>query len=113
MRRGKHGGLRWASLEEILDEAAVEEALGPGLAATLRRLYLDPFGPNYRNEIAHGAADPREKQLEWARLTAFGILSVALRLVTVGHSTATDVEGQGSPDAPPSGPGHSSHDSPG
>jgi hypothetical protein len=113
MRRGKHGGLRWASLEEILDEAAVEEALGPGLAATLRRLYLDPFGPNYRNEIAHGAADPREKQLEWARLTAFGILSVALRLVTVGNSTATDVEGQGSPDAPQPGPGHSSHDSPG
>jgi Domain of unknown function (DUF4209) len=104
MRRGKHGGLRWASLEEMLDEAAVEGALRPGLAASLRRLYLDPFGPNYRNEIAHGAADPHEKQLEWARLTAFGILSVALRLLTLRERSATDVESPAEPDDPPSSP---------
>jgi Domain of unknown function (DUF4209) len=82
MKRWK-GGLRWASLEDNLGEADVEGALGAGLAASLRRLYLDPFGPNYRNEIAHGAADPRERQLEWARLTAFGILSVTLRLMNI------------------------------
>ena len=109
MKRWKQGGLRWASLEENLGEADVEEALGAGLSASLRRLYLDPFGPNYRNEIAHGAADPRERQLEWARLTALAILSVALRLVTVRQRPATDVEGQGSPDAP--GSGNSSQDS--
>jgi hypothetical protein len=108
MRQGKHGGLRWASLEEILAEAAVDGALGAGLAASLRRLYLDPFGPNYRNEIAHGAADPHEKQLEWARLTAFGILSVALRLLTLGERPATDVESPPSPDDPSSRPGNSS-----
>jgi uncharacterized protein DUF4209 len=63
----------------MLGEAAVEGALGAGLAVSLKRLYLDPYGPNYRNEIAHGADDPSEHQFQASMLTALGILSVALR----------------------------------
>jgi hypothetical protein len=89
MKRGRHGGLRWASLEEMLDEPAVDGALGTRLSATLKRLYLDPFGPNYRNEVAHGADDPSENQFHLAMLTELAILSVALRLLRVRQSPST------------------------
>jgi hypothetical protein len=74
----------------MLGEPAIEGALGAGLAVSLKRLYLDPYGPNYRNEIAHGADDPSEPQSQWAMLTALAILSVALRLVTVRQRATTD-----------------------
>jgi hypothetical protein len=90
MKRAQRGGLRWASFEDMLDEPAVVDALGARLAMSLRRLYLDPFGPNYRNELAHGATDPAENQTASALLTALAILSVALRLGTVRQRAATD-----------------------
>jgi hypothetical protein len=90
MKKAKQSGLRWSSLEDMLDEPAVVMALGAGLAMSLRRLYLDPFGPNYRNELAHGATDPAENQTASALLTALAILSVALRLGTVRQRAATD-----------------------
>ena len=93
MRKAKRSGLRWASLEDMLDEPAVVEALGAGLATSFRRLYLDPFGPNYRNELAHGATDPAENHAASALLTALAILSVALRLGTVRQHAAADAEG--------------------
>lgn len=90
MKKAKQSGLRWASLEDMLDEPAVLEALGAGLAMSLRRLYLDPYGPNYRNELAHGASDPAENHAASALLTGLAILSVALRLGTVRQRAATD-----------------------
>jgi hypothetical protein len=89
MKMARGGGLRWASFEEMLDEGAVKSALGPGLANSLRRLFLDPYGPNYRHEISHGAAEPSERR-EAALLAAFGILSVALRLASTRFPDTPD-----------------------
>lgn len=80
MKTAQRSGLRWASLDEMLANAAVVGALGAGLSISLRRLFIDPYGPNYRNEFAHGAADPNESQAALARLAALATLSVALRL---------------------------------
>jgi hypothetical protein len=80
MKTAQRSGLRWASLDDMLADPAVVDALGAGLTMSLRRLFIDPYGPNYRNEVAHGAADPSESQAGPARLAALATLSVALRL---------------------------------
>jgi len=84
-----HGGLRWASLDEMLLLPEVEKALGEGLTMCLRRLFVEPYGPNYRNEIAHGAAQPGESQRQAARLAGLGILSVSLRLLIARQTVVT------------------------
>lgn len=53
------------------------------------RMFLDPSGPNYRHEIAHGAADPAEDASPFALLTALAILSVAVRLAIVRQRPPT------------------------
>jgi len=80
MRRATGGGLRWASLEELLSDGAVAAALQPRLAVALARLFVDPYGPNYRNEIAHGLVEPDGDYFGPATLTALAILSVSVRL---------------------------------
>jgi Domain of unknown function (DUF4209) len=90
MKRTSPGGLRWASFEEMLDEPAVEGALGARLSVSLKRLFLDSYGPNYRHEIAHGAADPSENQSPSAMLTALAILSVAARLAIARGGPSTE-----------------------
>jgi Domain of unknown function (DUF4209) len=90
MKTAHRSGLRWASLDEMLANAAVVDALGSGLAMSLRRIFIDPYGPNYRNEFAHGAADLSESQAATARLAALATLSVALRLAIVVREGASD-----------------------
>jgi hypothetical protein len=79
-RRAPGGGLRWASLDEMLADPGVSRALEPRLATALKWLFVDPYGPNYRNDVAHGAADPEGDWSGPAMLTALAILSVARRL---------------------------------
>jgi len=79
-RRAPGGGLRWASLDEMLADPGVSRALEPRLATALKWLFVDPCGPNYRNDVAHGAADPEGDWSGPAMLTALAILSVARRL---------------------------------
>lgn len=74
------GGLRWTSLDLLLADPKVEEALGPSLTLALRRLFVDPFGPNYRNDVAHGAMEPSQDYAQVALLTTFAIMSVSARL---------------------------------
>ena len=82
------GGLRWSSLEMLLDDAIVSSALGQALATALRRLYVHPYGPNYRNDLAHGAMDPSASHDAVALLTTLAILSVALRKTVVASGRA-------------------------
>jgi hypothetical protein len=90
LKTAQRSGLRWASLDEMLANAAVVDALGAGLGMSLRRLFIDPYGPNYRNEFAHGAADPNESQAASARLAALATLSVALRLASFPREQPSD-----------------------
>jgi hypothetical protein len=78
-RRATRGGIRWASLEELLDESAVSDALDEGLADGIRRLFVDPFGFNYRNDVAHGAAAVDADHLGTAWMALMAILTVARR----------------------------------
>ena len=95
MRRATRGGLRWASLEELLGDEAIAAAVQPRLAVALSRLYVDPYGPNFRNEVAHGAADPGGEYTGASTLTALAILSVAVRLAIARERTAAQAPGGG------------------
>jgi hypothetical protein len=50
----------------------------------LRRLVSEADGPNYRNEVAHDAADPRHDLGGAALLTTFAILSICLHCLLIG-----------------------------
>jgi hypothetical protein len=99
MRTAPRGGLRWASLDDMLDDKKMEVALGPRLAIALRRMFVDPYGPNYRNELAHGAADPTADLSGVCLMSTLAILSVAWRIVAAraevetGDSDATATPG--------------------
>ena len=99
MRTAPRGGLRWASLDDMLDDKKMEVALGPRLAIALRRMFVDPYGPNYRNELAHGAADPMADLSGVCLMSTLAILSVAWRIVAAraevetGGSDATATPG--------------------
>lgn len=41
-------------LSALLEKAPVKEIFGEDLAFELRAIFADPFGPNLRNEVAHG-----------------------------------------------------------
>ncbi len=79
----RSSGLRWKSLDETLIMGEAVEGLGEAVVLGLRRLFVDPYGPNYRNEIAHGAADPRRGRTQDATLVVLALLSVTLRLAIV------------------------------
>lgn len=91
--RARRGGLQWKSLEETLLEPEANVVLGEALSGSLLRLFVDPLGPNYRNEIAHGALDPGSDATPAAFLTILAILSLLVR--TAAH--------RGKSDAAPSG----------
>lgn len=50
----KDGVTKYRSLASILKSEKVNECLDENLVFLLRGLLVDPFGPNIRNEIAHG-----------------------------------------------------------
>lgn len=104
-RARRAGGLRWKSLEETLLEAEASIALGPALSSSLIRLFVDPFGPNYRNEIAHGAVEPNGDSSPIALLTLLAVLSVTLQLAAArdaaaGEAAAADQPSGGQTNGP-------------
>ena len=46
-------------LSSLMDLPQTEEIFGENLSFEIRALFCDPFGPNLRNELAHGLLDDR------------------------------------------------------
>lgn len=44
-------------LSTLMEQPEVEQVFGPDLAFEIRALFCDAFGPNLRNELAHGLLD--------------------------------------------------------
>jgi hypothetical protein len=53
-------------LSTLMLDPSVDNIIGVDLAFELRALFCDPFGPNLRNEIAHGLLDDEECQSDLA-----------------------------------------------
>lgn len=49
-------------LSTLMDNPRVEEIFGKDLAFELKAIFCDPFGPNLRNELAHGLVGYEESQ---------------------------------------------------
>ncbi|MDR2127611.1 MAG: DUF4209 domain-containing protein [Burkholderiaceae bacterium] len=50
-------------LSTLMDKPEVEKIFGPDLAFEIKALFCDAFGPNLRNELAHGLLADNEFQL--------------------------------------------------
>lgn len=53
-------------LSTLMDHHKVEDIFGEDLAFEIRALFCDPFGPNLRNELAHGLVGFAEAQSTYA-----------------------------------------------
>ena len=53
-------------LSTLMDLPKVEQVLGEDMAFEIRALFCDAFGPNFRNEIAHGLIDENACQSVFA-----------------------------------------------
>ena len=84
----RYGGLRWETLGETLDRPEVGDALGRRLAPGIARLFNDIHGRNIRNEIAHGASDPRSDHDDAALIALLAIISIAVLLGCCGANRA-------------------------
>lgn len=49
--------LMWALLDPMLEDPAIRATLGEDFARELQALFTSDYGPNVRNNVAHGAAD--------------------------------------------------------
>jgi hypothetical protein len=71
-------GLRWRSLEDLLDEASVRAVIGADMASELKAIYTSPFGPNLRNNLAHGALDLNPDRSGAALASLMALIAVSL-----------------------------------
>ena len=83
IRDPESGVLRNRTLGDLLADGGVSEALGPRLTFALERLLVRPWGPNYRNEIAHGMMQPDADLRQVALLGVLAVLSIGVRLLVL------------------------------
>ncbi|MGI8999924.1 MAG: DUF4209 domain-containing protein, partial [Candidatus Limnocylindria bacterium] len=50
-----HEGMRWVSMNSLLEAPEVRGALGDDLALNIEALFVEGYGQNIRNNVAHGA----------------------------------------------------------
>lgn len=95
-----HEGFRWASLETMLAEPEMVAAMGEDFITELKALFLDGYGLNIRNNVAHGAAAMNSAPTD-AMIVVLAILSVC-RFVAVQRlpAPATPDEGPPTPTTP-------------
>jgi hypothetical protein len=70
--------LLWAQLDPMLEDPVIRVALGDDLAPELGALFTSEYGPNIRNNVAHGATD-----LDDAKAPAMICLMAILTLADV------------------------------
>lgn len=70
--------LLWAPLDPMLEDPVIRLALGDDLARELGALFTSEYGPNIRNNVAHGATD-----LDDAKAPAMVCLMAILTLADV------------------------------
>jgi hypothetical protein len=68
--------LLWANLDPLLADPSIRAALGEDFAVELGWLFTSEFGPNIRNNVAHGAADMANAEFP-STVTLMAILTVA------------------------------------
>jgi hypothetical protein len=69
-------GLRWASLDLMLDDLGLAGALGEPVVRGVSAIFSHPHGPNFRNNVAHGAMATDSNPSAAALLAILTILTV-------------------------------------
>lgn len=63
-------------MDILLDDEGIVRAMGEHRAKAFRALFVDPQGPNWRNNVAHGALATDASPGVPATLSLLGILAV-------------------------------------
>lgn len=74
-------GIRWASMELVLEDPGIRAALGEDVAYEIAVLFTDPHGQNFRNNIAHGALATDGNPHAAALLGVFTIFEICRAIV--------------------------------
>jgi len=82
-------GFRWATLDGLLADQHIRDALGESFATELDALLINAHGWNLRNNVAHGALDPSGDYAGASLLATFMLLSIASRILRVTAGSAT------------------------
>ena len=82
-------GFRWATLDGLLADQHIRDALGESFATGLDALLVNAHGWNLRNNVAHGALDPSGDYEGTSLLAMFMLLSIASRILRVTAGSAT------------------------
>lgn len=72
-----HEGTRWVSLNTLLEAPNVRAAMTEDLAKGLEAVFIEPYGQNIRNNIAHGAFAYPSNSNNAATLCVLALLTVA------------------------------------
>jgi uncharacterized protein DUF4209 len=88
-RIASDSGFRWATLDGLLADQRVRDALGESFATELEALLVNAHGWNLRNNVAHGALDPDASHQSTSLLGTFMLLSIASRIARVTAGSAT------------------------
>lgn len=82
--------LLWALLDPMLEDPAIRAALGEDFARELQALFTSEFGPNIRNNVAHGAGD-LDAAAAPAMISLMALLTIADVLAALPTSAARGV----------------------
>jgi hypothetical protein len=69
-------GLRWATMDPILGDSGIVGAMGEDTTRAFAAVFTDAHGPNFRNNIAHGALATDVPQSAAALLALMAILAI-------------------------------------
>lgn len=83
-------GLRWATLDPILEDDGIRRSLGEDVASGIGWLFTDRHGPNFRNNTAHGALATDGNPSAAALLALLAILSVTRAAAIAALKDDTD-----------------------
>jgi hypothetical protein len=69
-------GLRWASMDVMLDDPGLVQAMGTDVTRGIAAIFSHPHGPNFRHNVAHGAMATDGNPNAAATLAIMAILTI-------------------------------------
>jgi hypothetical protein len=98
-RFARDEGLKWATLDPLLDDEGIVAATGQWFADAIAALMTDPQGPNIRNNVAHGALATDSEPVVASVLALMAILSTCY-FTAISRPRRLSIRARSGEDAP-------------
>lgn len=94
-----HEGTRWVSMNVLLEAPEVRAALTEDLALCIEAAFIEPYGQNIRNNVAHGAFTYPSNAQNAATLCVLTLLTIGFAIVSQ-RALKAQAAASGETDAP-------------